>query len=230
MPTETLKMEDKQASIVGADRKILVLGASQGTGALCVKAALAAGHTVTAFARTPAKLDLTHARLTKVAGDFHNAASVRAAVPGHDAVIICVSSTSLKGFQEKPDYFSSGTTFCIDAMREYGVQRLVVLSAHGVGDSYPAASWFQRTFMIGWLIKYAFRDHEVQERLVRESGLDFVIARPTRLTNGRAAGQYTRVAEPVPVPESISRADLANFLVESCHSPAFVGKAVELGG
>lgn len=225
-----MEIQSEKTFTAGAGLKILILGASQGTGALCVKAALAQGHTVTAFARTPAKLDLTHARLTKVAGDFHTAASVRAAVPGHDAVIICVSSTSLKGFKEKPDYFSSGTKFCIDAMNEYGVRCLVVLSAHGVGDSYGAASWFQRTFMISWLIKYAFRDHEVQERLVRESGLDFVIARPTRLTNGPATGKYTRVAEPVPVPESISRADLANFLVDSCQSSAFVGKAVEIGG
>ncbi len=210
--------------------KILVFGASQGTGALCVKAALAKGHPVTAFARTPSKLDLTHPQLTKVTGNFHDVASVRAAVKGHNAVIICVSSTSLKGFKEKPDYFSQGTKFCIDAMKEQGVKRLVVLSAHGVGDSYDAASWFQRTFMIGWLIRYAFRDHEVQEKMIRESGLDFVIARPTRLTNGKAKGKYMRVTEPVSVPESISRADLANFLLESCQSQEFVGKAVELGG
>jgi len=209
---------------------ILILGASQGTGAVCVQAALAKGHTVTAFARTPSKLALTDPRLTKVTGDFHNAASVRAAVKGHDAVIICVSSTSLKGFKEKPDYFSEGTKYCINAMKEYGVKRLVVLSAHGVGDSYHAASWFQRTFMIGMLIKYAFRDHDVQERLVRESGLDYVIARPTRLTNGPAKGKYTRTTELVRVPESISRADLADFLVDSCKSPTFVGRSVELGG
>lgn len=217
-----MKMENKM--------KILVLGASQGTGALCVKAVLAKGYTVTAFARTPSKLDLTHPQLTKVTGNFHDAASVRAAVKGHDAVIICVSSTSLKGFKEKPDYFSEGTKFCIGAMKEYGVKRLVVLSAHGVGDSYHAASWFQRTFMIGMLIKYAFRDHDVQERLVRESGLDYVIARPTRLTNGPAKGKYTRTTELVRVPESISRADLADFLVDSCKSPTFVGRSVELGG
>ena len=62
--------------------KILVLGASQGTGALCVKAALAKGHFVSAFSRTPAKLDVTDPALTKVAGDFHDAASVRSAVAG----------------------------------------------------------------------------------------------------------------------------------------------------
>ena len=210
--------------------RILVLGASQGTGALCVKAALAKGHAVTAFARTPSKLDLTHPQLTKVAGDFHDAASVRGAVKGHDAVIICASSTTLKGFREKPDYFSRGTKFAIDAMKEHGVRRLVALSANGVGDSYPTASWFQRTFLIARLLKFPYRDHEVQERLIRESGLDFVIARPTRLTNGKAKGKYTRSPEPVSVPSTISRADLAAFLVESCESAEFVGRAVELGG
>lgn len=210
--------------------KILVIGASQGTGALCVKAALAKGHTVTAFSRTPAKLDLTHPGLTKVAGDFHDATSVGSAVAGHDAVIISASPTSLSTIKEKPDYFSHGTRLCIDAMKLHGVKRLVILSAHGVGATQPAASWFQRTFLIARLLKGFFRDHEVQERLTQESGLDFVIARPTRLTNGKARGKYVRTAEAVSVPSTISRADLADFLVEACEAPTWVGKGVQLGG
>jgi uncharacterized protein YbjT (DUF2867 family) len=106
----------------------------------------------------------------------------------------------------------------------------VVLSAHGVGESKPAASWFQRTFMIGGLVKGFFRDHEVQERMTRESGLDFVIARPTRLTNGKAKGMYVRTAEVISVPATISRADLADFMVETCESTTWVGKRVHLGG
>ena len=82
--------------------KILVLGASQGTGALCVKAALAKGHSVTAFSRTPEKLDVTHPALTKVAGDFHDAASVRSAVAGHDAVIICASPSATRWCGPQP--------------------------------------------------------------------------------------------------------------------------------
>ncbi len=209
---------------------ILVLGASQGTGALCVTSALANGHRVTAFARTPSKLELTDPRLTKTAGDFHDAASVRAAVEGQEAVIICVSSTSIKGFKETPDYFSRGTQFTIDAMNACGVKRLVVLSAHGVGNSYAAQTWFQRKLMIGALLRYPFRDHDVQEKMVRESGLDYVIARPTRLTNGPAKGKYEHPTDPVPVPATISRADLAAFLVAACETETFVGKAVELGG
>src|SRR4051812_24362224 len=105
--------------------KILVLGASQGTGALVVKAALDRGHDVTAFARTPDKLKLEHPKLTRVAGNFHDKASVEGAVRGHDAVIITASSTSLKGFKETPDYFSRGTGYAIDAMKANGIKRLV---------------------------------------------------------------------------------------------------------
>jgi uncharacterized protein YbjT (DUF2867 family) len=210
--------------------KILVVGASQGTGALCVKAALAKGHAVTAFSRTPSKLDLTHPSLTKLAGDFHDAASVRGAVSGHDAVIICASPTSLSAIKDKPDYFSRGTKYCIDAMKEHGVKRLVILTANGVGDSEPVASWFQRKLLIGGLLKGFFRDHDVQERMTRDSGLEYVIARPTRLTNGKAKGKFVRTAELVSVPGSISRADVADFLVEACESTTWVGKAVHLGG
>ncbi len=210
--------------------KLLVVGASRGTGALCVKSALAKGHSVSAFSRTPAKLDVSHPALTKVAGDFHDAASVRGAVAGHDAVIICASPSSLGAIKKTPDYFSRGTKYCIDAMKEHGVKRLVVLTAHGVGESKPAASWFQRTFLIERLLKGFFRDHEVQERMTEESGLDFVIARPTRLTNGKAKGKYVRSTELIRVPATISRADVADFMVEACESTTWVGKRVQLGG
>ena len=65
---------------------------------------------------------------------------------------------------------------------------------------------------------------------MRESGLDFVIARPTRLTNGAAKGTYVRAPEVRPVPASISRADVADFLVDACESTTWVGKTVHLGG
>lgn len=209
---------------------LLVVGASKGTGALCVKSALAQGHSVTAFARTPAKLELTHSKLTKVAGNFHDAASVLAAVKGHDAVIVCASVGALSDFKARPDYFSSGTKHCIDAMKQHGVKRLVILSAQGAGDSIVTANWFLKTFVIGGILKLAFRDHDVQERLTKESGLEYVIARPTRLTDGPANGKFTKTAALVKVPSAISRADVADFLVESCSSTAFLNQAVQLGG
>src|ERR1700722_2290219 len=124
---------------------ILIIGASQGTGALAVRAALDKGHRVTAFARSPQKLALEHPQLRKVAGDFHEAASVEAAVEGHDAVIVTASATRLSAFKENPRYFSQGTGYAINAMKKAGVKRLVVLSALGTGPSraliHPVVRW-----------------------------------------------------------------------------------------
>ncbi len=209
---------------------ILVVGASQGTGALAVKAALQRGHRVTAFARSPQKLTLEHPQLRKVSGDFHRAESVEAVVPGHDAVIVTASATRLRAFKENPRYFSQGTGYVVDAMKRAGVKRLVVLSALGVGDSRPLLPAIARAIAIGWLLKVPFEDHERQEEMVRTSGLEWVIARPGRLTNGPARGRYVKKTAIERVPSSISRADVADFLVQACERDEWVGRAVQLGG
>jgi uncharacterized protein YbjT (DUF2867 family) len=210
--------------------RLLVVGASQGTGALTVSAALARGHQVTAFSRSPQKLTIEHASLTRRAGSFHDAAAVDAAVVGHDAVIITAAPSSLAGFKENPTYFSAGTALVIEAMKRHGVPRMVVLSALGTGDSRVLSSWFIRTLLLDGLLKLPSRDHERQEALTRASDLEWVIARPGRLTNGPARGRYVKRAEISPVPGSISRADVADFLVTAADSDAWVGKAVQIGG
>ena len=209
---------------------ILIIGASQGTGALAVRAALDKGHRVTAFARRPQRLALEHPQVEKVTGDFHRAASVDAVVPGHDAVIVTASATRLRAFKENPRYFSQGTGFVIEAMKKAGVKRLVALSAVGVGETRRLLNPVIRALAADFLLKVPFEDHERQEQLVRESGLDWVIARPTRLTNGPARGRYLKKAAVERVPGSISRADVASFLVEACEASTWVGHAVQIGG
>jgi uncharacterized protein YbjT (DUF2867 family) len=210
--------------------RLLIIGASQGTGARAVEAALAHGHDVTAFARSPQKLALEHPKLTKRAGDFHQRASVDAAVRGHDAVIITASANRLGAFKENPHYFSQGTGYVIDAMKASGVKRLVVLSALGTGDSRKLSNFLVDKLVISFVLKLPFADHERQEKLVRDSGLEWVIARPTRLTNGPARKRYVKETAIVRVPGSISRADVADFLVEAAEVDTWVGKAVQLGG
>lgn len=210
--------------------RILVLGASQGTGALAVTAALGNGHSATAFARSPEKLQVEHPQLRKVRGDFHDAASVAAAVPGHDAVIVTASATSLGAFKENPRYFSQGTGYTIDAMKQAGVKRLVILSALGTGPSRPLLNPVVRFLMVDWLLKAAFADHALQEEQARSSGLEWVIARPGRLTNGPARRKYKKTAAIEPVPPGIARADVADFLVAACVESTWIGQAVQLGG
>lgn len=209
--------------------KLLIIGASQGTGAQLVKLALTRRHSISAFSRNPQRLALSHSRLRLIPGDFHQPAAVASAMPGHDAVVITASSLTLKGFREMPDFFSRGTRHVIDAMHTHGVPRLIVQSALGVGDSYVLMNPLGKLF-IKLVVRTAFDDHERQERLTRDSGLQWTIARPARLTNGPARNKFVKHATLLPVPSSIARADVAAFLLEAAETDAWLGKTVHLGG
>jgi uncharacterized protein YbjT (DUF2867 family) len=210
--------------------KMLVVGASGGTGALAARLALDRGHAVTAFARHPEALVLDHPQLTRFTGDFHDRASVEAAVAGHEAVIVTAAAGQLRAYKQNPNYFSQGTGHVIDAMKAQGVRRLVILSAFGVGESRGLASFLMEKLVISLVLRRPFEDHERQEQMVKASGLEWVIARPTRLTGGPARGRYVKTATLEKVPLSISRADVAAFLVEAAETESWVGKAVQLGG
>ena len=210
--------------------RILIVGGSKGTGGLAAETAQARGHEVTVFSRNPNQLRLESPRLHRQAGSFFEAAAVQAAVTGHEAVIPTASASSLRAFREQPEYFSRGTALVVAAMKAAEVRRLVVLSAYGVGESRRAVGFLTDKLVLSFLLRLPFEDHERQERLVRESGLDWVLARPTRLTNGPARGRFVKTAAVEKVPGSISRADVAAFLLEACETDAWVGKAVQLGG
>jgi uncharacterized protein YbjT (DUF2867 family) len=165
-----------------------------------------------------------------VAGSFHDPLAVGAAMPGQDAVIVTASATSLQAFKERPDYFSRGTGLTIAAMKAEGVRRLVVLSALGVGESRALLNVVLRLLVVDGVLGPAFRDHAVQEAQVRASDLEWVIARPGRLTDGPARKRFVQLPAPAKVPSAISRADVADFLVGACERPELVGKTFHLGG
>ena len=163
-------------------------------------------------------------------GDFFDPESVAAAIEGHDAVIITASVSKLGEFKTNPTYFSQGTRHVIDGMKRHGVKRLVILSALGTGESRALLPWLMRKLVVDGILKLAFLDHARQEQQARESGLEFVIARPGRLTDGPANLRYVKTAKLEKVPSAISRADVADFLVDACTAPEFVNQAVQLGG
>lgn len=210
--------------------RILIVGASQGTGALAAAEALSRGHSVTAFARHPERLQIDDSRLTRVSGSFHDLAQVRTAVPGHDAVIVTASATKLSHFKENPNYFSLGTGHVLSAMKDHGMKRLVILSALGTAESSVLLGAVVGFVVTKLLLKIPFADHARQEQMVRESGLSWVIARPGRLTAGTADKRYEKRPAPAQVPSSISRADVAHFLIDAAENDSYHQQIIHLGG
>ncbi len=192
--------------------RILVIGASRGTGREIMMQALERGHDVVALVRNPSKITSTHERLRVVQGDVMDPDSIDAALQGCDAVLCALGHKRWIG---PSNTLSAGTGHIVRAMEKRGVKRLVVETALGVGDSIGRLGVYYTLFTIPVVLPFYWFDKERQERVVRESSLEWVIVRPGQLTNGRKRGAYRhgpRVGNYL-WSVSISRADVADFML-----------------
>lgn len=196
-------------------RTLLIIGASKGIGRRAVDIALERGCLVRAMARGADSIDLEHARLEKFSGDATNADDVRRALVGIDAVIVAIGvPAGLTRLLRPITLFSRSTEILVDEMEATGPKRLVVVTGFGAGETRGAMNAVEELGH-NMLLGRAYADKSVQEKIVERSSLDWTIARPTILTNGRATGRYKVLVDPESWRNGfISRADVAHFLVE----------------
>ncbi len=203
--------------------RVLIVGASKGIGLETTRQALDAGHDVRALARSATAIAVSNPSLEKIRGDALKTADVEAALVGVDVVI----QTLGVGFGDlfRPIHlFSDATQVLIAAMRSQGVKRLICVTGFGAGDSRASISCLQRLpFQI--VFGRAYDDKSLQEKLIKESELDWTIARPGVLTSGPRTGRYRILAEASQWRNGIiSRADVAEFLVRQIGDPAYIHK------
>lgn len=217
-------------------KKILVVGATGGTGRATIDALVERGHRVTAFSRHAESVEHSSYRVTPLNGDATKPEDVDRAVAGHDAVIITLGITEnplrvrLFGTARTPlDVRSVGTRNVITAMRKHGVCRLVVQSSYGVGQTRDSLRWIDRLFF-SLLLKPQIADTEVQELEVRESGVDWVLAQPVHLTDEEIEELPYASSDGEVREWKISRKGVARFLALAAQTPDYVGKSVALSG
>ncbi|MCX6028503.1 MAG: SDR family oxidoreductase [Chloroflexi bacterium] len=205
--------------------KLLVFGATGGTGRQFVDQALAQGHQVTAFVRRPEALAVQHPNLTIIQGDITDKDAVRRAPPGHEVVI------SALGTRGGPAVLPEGTRNILEAMRETGIRRSLWVSSFGAGDSLKQMSWLARNLIVKGFLRQAIEEKNAQERIIMESGGDWIIARPGGLTDGPVTGAYQCITKDSKAKISrpaISRADVADFMLKNLTDGRYVRQAVGL--
>jgi putative NADH-flavin reductase len=137
-------------------------------------------------------------------------AQLRAAIPGHDALLSALGIRSLRA----STLLSDATREIVGTMQAQGVRRIICESSLGVGETRgqlgPLYSWL----LIPLLLRHVFADKERQEAIIRATALDWTIVQPAALTNGPRTGTYRVGACAGRLFPRISRADVAHFMIE----------------
>jgi putative NADH-flavin reductase len=184
--------------------KLLILGATGGTGRQIVAQARAAGHEVAAF-------------------DRHGKSPLAQAVVGQDAVISAIG----RGLSFKANgLIAKVVPEILSAMKAASVRRLIFMSAMGVGVSYQDAPLMPRIFF-RTLLRGIYADKAIGDRLIQASDLDWTLVQPSQLTDGPLTGIY-RSGERLRMSgmPQISRADAAQFILRQLDDRASVRKTL----
>jgi putative NADH-flavin reductase len=208
--------------------RLAVFGATGGTGTQLVSQALDRGHQVVALARRPADVRIRHPRLSVVRGDVVVPGAADPVVDGADAAL---SALGIGYHRHATTVYSAGTGNILAAMDRAHVSRLLVVSTSSLRPPDPGrpAEWLLTRLLLRPILRRPYADMVLMEQGVRQSGIDWTLVRAARLTNGHGERAYrTAVDGTLSGCWSISRADLASYLLDSVLDPDSCHATVEI--
>lgn len=204
-------------------KRILIFGATGGTGKELVKQALTKGYEVSAFVRNPDKLDITDEKLSFIKGNVLNYEEVDSSIKDHTAVFCCLGMPS----SDRTKLRTEGTSNILKAMAANGSKRFICQTSLGFGDSKEVLPWHMKYLIVPFILKSAFEDHESQEMLIESSNMDWTIVRPGNMTNGKKTGNYKYGFLPTEkIKLKVSRADVADFMLGQLDNNQYLYKKV----
>lgn len=202
--------------------KIIVFGASGKTGKRFTEQALEAGHIITAFVRSPEKMNIPHPNLTIVKGDATDAAAVSAAMEGHDAAVSALGANNGLG---KTTILHEMTANIAAGMEAHHISRIVYTASAGIDHEIPGVMGKLTEKMLANVLA----DHRNAVQVLKDHNFEWTIARPLGLTDKPAAGKFRTATEGIPKGgRSISRSDVAAFLLDAVENGKYIRESVAL--
>jgi putative NADH-flavin reductase len=200
-------------------KRLFILGATGRIGQAVIDEAIERGHRVTAFVRSPDKIGGLRPWISVEKGDPRSIDDLRAALPGHDAVISALGPPGIRRTTIHRD--AARTT--VMAMQAAGIRRLLIVSAAVLFENQGFFYWLARNTFL----RNVAEDTAAMERIVTASELDWTIVRPPRLTMGDLTRHYAVKDGRMPAGrQSISRADVAHFLLDELERPEHIRRMV----
>lgn len=202
-------------------KRILVIGGSKGIGLVVCRIAAAKSHRVRAMSRSGWLPKDVSETCEAFAGDARNVADVARALEGVEFVVQALGVPPSFDLILKPvTLFSQATRVLLPAMKTAGVNKLVAITGFGAGDSREAINIVQR-LPFRLIFKNAYDDKSIQETLIADSDLEWLIVRPGILMNCASSGNYSVLTRPSEWRNGIvARADVADFIVKRIETNA----------
>ena len=200
--------------------KILILGATGRTGRELLDQALKAGISVHALVRDIDKVKITSRNLKLFESKKLDRTALRLAMLGCDAVLSTLnisrkSEFPWSGLRTPKDFLSNTLRNVLEVAGELHINRIILTTAWGVNETKKDIPGWFRFFIDYSNVGAAYRDHEIQERLLAASPTDWTAVRPVGLTNSKKHKQIRITVNNEPKPNlTISRSSVAKFMVE----------------
>ena len=205
-------------------RKILVLGATGGTGRQIVSQAVHQGHEVSALVRRPEQATSLAEGVRALVGDVvEDPETLAEAIRDKEVVISALGAGKAL---RSGGLIARSVPSIVRAMERQGVRRLILTSAYGVGQTWRDVPILPRMVM-RLLLQDLYSDKKRGEEALQRSELDWTVVYPVTLTNGSKTGRY-RVGERLRLRgfPTISRADVADFILTQVEDRSYQGKGV----
>jgi putative NADH-flavin reductase len=204
--------------------KIAVFGATGGLGQQFLSKALAKGHEIVAYVRSPEKIIYEHESLKVIVGDVFDKQKIVEIMKGLDAVFITWRMRS----QHIP-LFSEGTQNVVDAMKEHGIKRIIVMSEYAYGEHYRNFGLLMRslTKLYEKFGRFQIRERKAQEALIYSSGLDWTINRVRGMNDDEEKNEFELTFEPKSKFKVVYRGHAAEKVLHEFENPDdYIGKNV----
>lgn len=207
--------------------KVVIFGASGFSGKAILTEALKQGHEVTALVRDTSKILNKHKNLTLVEGNVLDAQLVASILSGQDAVIQCLGIGG-KGDGKPNTFLSDATRIIVDEMQKQDIQRLVVMSNVGAGNSIAFLPTFFSKIILPYFMKWLqviIDDKNRMEPIIMNSKLHWTIVRCPNITDKPAKNNCMASLDGKGLKLSVTLPDMATFVVNQLNEIAFVRQA-----
>jgi len=206
-------------------KQIVIFGATGGTGQALVQQALDKDYKVKAFVRSPQKLKVVHRNLKVIKGNVLEYSDVLNAIDDQDVIFCNLGMPA----SDKSTLRADGTANIVKAMKEKNVSRFICQTSLGFADSKEVLPWHMKYLIVPFILKNAFKDHELQESVIEKSNLDWTIVRPGNMTNGKLTENYKhgfKATEKIKL--KVSRSDVAHFMLAQADDQQYLHQKVGL--